>query len=230
MTSYIVATTKPWNRAAFHTTLRHLPGKWALAMDREELDTALLRYPKPRYIFFPHWNWNIPVRLLEKIECVAFHATALPFGRGGSPIQNLIQRGYYQTALTAFKVVGELDGGPIYLQRHLSLDGGGEEIYLRMAALTANMIEDIVTIQDRWEPYGQIGKPVVFKRRTPKESRITFQDSFAGLHDHIRMLDADGYPPAFFIRGVFRYTFRNPVLRQGRLEALVEITLEPTDD
>ena len=41
--------------------------------------------------------------------------TDLPFGRGGSPLQNLIVRGYKETMLSAIKCVGEVDAGPIYI-------------------------------------------------------------------------------------------------------------------
>ena len=45
--------------------------------------------------------------------------TDLPFGRGGSPLQNLIERGIKQTKISAIKCVKELDGGDIYLKRDL---------------------------------------------------------------------------------------------------------------
>ncbi len=47
-------------------------------------------------------------------NCVVFHMTDLPFGRGGSPLQNLISRGIYKTKISAIKVVKEIDAGPIY--------------------------------------------------------------------------------------------------------------------
>ena len=55
--------------------------------------------------------------------------TDLPYGRGGSPLQNLIMMGKRNTKLTAFKCVKKLDSGPIYLKKKLSLDGNLEEIF-----------------------------------------------------------------------------------------------------
>ena len=46
--------------------------------------------------------------------------TDLPFGRGGSPLQNLIVRGYKSTKLTAIKVQSGIDTGDIYLKKPFS--------------------------------------------------------------------------------------------------------------
>jgi methionyl-tRNA formyltransferase len=43
--------------------------------------------------------------------------TDLPFGRGGSPLQNLISRKIYNTKLSAIRVVKELDAGPVFLKK-----------------------------------------------------------------------------------------------------------------
>ncbi len=62
--------------------------------DPKDLEVSKLLEFSPRYIFFPHWSWIIPKEIYEKFECVIFHMTDLPFGRGGSPLQNLIVRGH----------------------------------------------------------------------------------------------------------------------------------------
>jgi methionyl-tRNA formyltransferase len=68
----------------------------------------------PRYVFFAHWSWKIPRAVYEAHECVIFHMTDVPFGRGGSPLQNLISRGIYETKLSALRCVEEMDAGPVY--------------------------------------------------------------------------------------------------------------------
>jgi len=54
--------------------------------------------------------------------------TYMPYGRGGSPLQNLIVRGYRHTKLTALRMVEEFDAGPVYLKEDLCLEGNAEEI------------------------------------------------------------------------------------------------------
>src|SRR3989344_2525543 len=101
MVNYLVATIKPWNINVFKQKIRHFPGKWFLITDPKKLTTGLIQRIKPRYIFFPHWSWLVPKEILELAECVCFHETDLPYGRGGSPIQNLIARGHKKTMVCA---------------------------------------------------------------------------------------------------------------------------------
>jgi len=49
--------------------------------------------------------------------------TDLPFGRGGSPLQNLIVRGFTHTKLSALRVEKGLDTGDIYLKEDLEQYG-----------------------------------------------------------------------------------------------------------
>ena len=48
--------------------------------------------------------------------------TDLPYGRGGSPLQNLIVRGHKETKISAIKVVKELDAGPVLSSLELMLN------------------------------------------------------------------------------------------------------------
>jgi len=148
--------------------------------------------------------------------------TDVPFGRGGSPLQNLIVRGHRETVLTALRMGREFDAGPVYLKRALSLEGRAEEIYLRAGRLSAKMIEHM--IQGEPKPMPQQGKPVNFRRRRPEESEIRTASSLEDLHDFIRMLDAEGYPRAFMQYLGFRFEFSRPALYDGRVVADVKIT------
>lgn len=223
MTNYIVATTKPWNVRAFAHHSIGLPGSWTLVQDPAALTSELLDRLQPRYVFFPHWSWTVGPAILERAECVCFHAADVPYGRGGSPIQNLIARGHRDTMLTALRMVGELDAGPVYLKRSLSLAGRGQEIFERMADLVWEMISNIV--RGELNPSPQQGQVVVFPRRRPEESGLPTDVSLAGLYDHIRMLDVATYPRAFLQHGDFRLEFSHAALQDGRINARVTIRL-----
>ena len=45
--------------------------------------------------------------------------TDLPFGKGGSPLQNLIMRGYKHSKLSSIKCAEKIDSGPIYLKKNI---------------------------------------------------------------------------------------------------------------
>jgi methionyl-tRNA formyltransferase len=121
--------------------------------------------------------------------------TDLPFGRGGSPLQNLIARGIYKTKVSALKCSKELDAGPIYLKKDLLLRGSAHEILEKCSKVIFSMIQEIII--QKPEPKEQTGEVTVFKRRTPAESNLESLEDMIKIYDYIRMLDAEGYPPAF---------------------------------
>jgi len=224
MKSYLVAATKTWHRRAFQKHAPSLPGHWHLVDRPEALTRSLVEEIAPRYIFFAHWSWTVPQDILALADCVCFHASDVPYGRGGSPIQNLIVRGHRDTKLTALRMVEELDAGPVYLKRDLSLEGRAQDIFERMADLTWGMIASLVEHEPHPEP--QNGDATVFKRRTPDQSVLPGAGPLNRLYDHIRMLDADGYPHAFLEHGEFRLDFTEASLDEGKLTARVTLTKE----
>jgi methionyl-tRNA formyltransferase len=190
--------------------------------DREALTIAALRAIGPRYVFFPHWSWKIPVEIFQHFECIIFHMTDVPFGRGGSPLQNLIVRGIQHTKLTALRCMEEMDAGDVYLKCDLSLNGTAEEILRRASDLTGEMIK--VILANNPVPTPQTGEVTLFKRRMPRDGDIAPLPDLGHIYDHIRMLDADGYPRAFVEMGDFRLEFSDAELKPDAVDATVRIT------
>jgi methionyl-tRNA formyltransferase len=220
--TYLVLGCKPWNRRLFDESLSKLPGRWKYVDSPATFALDFVKELSPRYIFFLHWSWKVPAQIVNQFECVCFHMTDVPFGRGGSPLQNLIVRGHRETRLTALRMTEEFDAGPVYLKTPLSLAGGAEEIYLRAGRLSAKMIEEIVG--EEMKPVAQKGEAVNFKRRVPAESEVRNPASLEQLYDFIRMLDADGYPHAFLNYSGMRFEFTRAALYDGRIMADVKIT------
>ena len=153
--------------------------------------------------------------------------TDLPFGRGGSPLQNLIIRGFTKTKLTAFRISEEMDAGPIIIKKDLELSGRAEEIYTRSALLACEMIKEI--LEKGFSDKNQIGDPVYFERRKPSDSEITNFDTITELYNHLRMLDAPTYPNAFFRLGRFKFEFSQVIQNNESIQALVHISEEMLD-
>jgi methionyl-tRNA formyltransferase len=220
---YAVASPHARN-ATLHTRLMaRLDLSFLQISDPRELTTDHLRENAVTTIFFPHWSWHIPRAIHEHFECVIFHMTDVPFGRGGSPVQNLIARGYTATKISAIRCVEEVDAGPVYLKRDLALCGTAEEILLRADGVIESMIVDI--IEQRPLPEAQIGQVTQFPRRKPEEGNIEHCPNLNAVHDLIRMLDGDGYPPAFIEAGLFRLEFSRSSVRSDGLLADVRIRM-----
>lgn len=223
MTAYVVAGRTPWNRETFDRHLRGLDGDWTFVATTDELAAAL--DASPRFVFFLHWSDLVPAAVTARYECVCFHMTELPYGRGGSPLQNLIVRGHDNTVVTAFRMVDELDAGPVYGTRPLSLDGSAQEIYVRAGQVSAELAAWIAAEEP--SPTLQHGDVVSFRRRTPDQSEVPPDADLDAIYNHVRMLDADGYPHAFFDHGGLRYAFRNASRAGAQVEATVVITPIP---
>lgn len=193
--------------------------------DREALSRAALDPMAPSYVFFPHWSWRIPADIHTRFSCVVFHMTDVPYGRGGSPLQNLIVRGHRETMLSALHCVEEVDAGPVYLKRPLSLVGTAEEILRRAAAVIEEMIVEIV--ETRPVPVTQVGPVVTFERRTPADGDLAPLTEVEQAYDHIRMLDGEGYPSAFLLTPSLRFEFRDARRDQDFVDARVRIWKRP---
>lgn len=218
VSNYVVASSKSWHGKAFEKIRKQVPGNWVYVSTQNELDEAV-RSISPRYIFFLHWNWMVPKEIFERHESVCFHMTDVPYGRGGSPLQNLIEAGHTETKVTALRMVGEMDAGPVYAKRPMSLDGRAEDIYLRAGDLCWEMIRWIIA--ETPVPKPQQGDVTKFIRRKPEQSKLPEQSDLEDLYNHIRMLDAPTYPLAFVEHGDFRLEFSHAKLMGSELVANV---------
>ncbi len=220
--TYVVATSYKLHRHMKERLETRLDEKFVLIESRSQLNHAFLRENEPELVFLPHWSYRIPEAVYNNYECIVFHMTDVPFGRGGTPLQNLITRGIYKTQMSALRCEEAIDSGPVYMKSPLCLHGTAEEIFIRASKVIEDMIAYIVI--NRPEPVSQTGDPVVFPRRRPEESDISTLSSIQQMFDFIRMLDAENYPAAFMEVGKFRFEFSRASLKQGgRIDADVKI-------
>ncbi len=201
METIVIATIKSWNIAAAREFARKYRSKYSVVVITEphELTAQALHKLAPKFIFFPHWSWIIPEEIHSQFPCVVFHMTDLPSGRGGSPLQNLLSRGMYTTKISALRVDGGLDTGPIYCKRSLSLRTGSADTLFKRASriIFSSMIPAI--LEKALTPQPQTGAVTAYKRRKPAESNLLQADrsTVSQYYDFIRMLDGEGYPPAY---------------------------------
>lgn len=221
---YLVATTKPWNLEQYARFVAGRAGEWNLVDDPAALTPALIERIKPRYVFFPHWSWKVPPEVFAAAECILFHMTDLPHGRGGSPLQNLIASGVTQTMVSAVRMTADIDAGPIYLKQPLSLEGPAADIFRRLSVIVFDMIGNIVASNP--QPVPQTGMPTYFKRRTPEQSVLPDAATPRDIYDHIRMLDVDTYPRAFLDLGRWRLEFSEAALGPDEVTAKVVIRVK----
>ncbi len=221
---YVLLASRPWFAGIVKSLEQATGCTFHFIQCKEELANLDLLALQPRYIFVPHWSWVIPEDIWSQYETVIFHMTDLPFGRGGSPLQNIILQNMEETKITALRCEKEIDAGPIYLKKSLSLHGSAQEIFERTVPIVEEMILHIIKHEPT--PVIQSGKPTYFKRRTPLESNIENLNDIKKIYDYIRMLDAKGYPHAFLEHEDLHLEFTEACLEDGKIIAKVNITLK----
>ena len=219
----LLLSSRPWNSALADRLSRRLDRRVESITAPSQLMPKAVAAIDPQWIFVPHWSHLIPESIWDAWPTVISHMTDLPYGRGGSPLQNLIQRGHSSTMLTALRCGAGLDAGDIYLKQALRLHGSAEEIFLRADSLIEQMIERIVLEEPVAMP--QQGEPVLFSRRSPAQSNLAScpEGDLSAWYDQIRMLDADGYPHAFVEIHGMRLELRRVCQRSDGLHADVRI-------
>ena len=227
MENIVIVTIKEWNISNYFQLKKNFEDKFKfkLITNKDDLSQKNIERLNPKYIFFPHWSWIISKELYTKYECIVFHMTDLPYGRGGSPFQNLITREVYNTKISALKVTDGLDTGDIYIKEDLDISlGSAEENFIKMSNIIFNnIIPKFLTSKLIAKP--QDGDIVTFKRKQPKESSIDVSESLtlSKLYDFIRMLDAEGYPKAFIELKNLKIEFSEVNMKSNKLTGRFEV-------
>ena len=215
--NFLIITKKKWDSNNFKKFNKNI-----FILDK--LSLTKIKKINPKIVFFIHWSQFIKKSIFKKYLCIQFHSSALPKGRGGSPIQNQIMLNVKKTKISAFKVSEKLDSGPICLQTNLSLKGSAEDIFKRMETKSILMIKKIIKTK-KLKFKKQTGKPSFFKRRKPLESKLDAYKTTTinKLYDFLRMLDAPDYPKAFIKLNKFKFIFNDIKMNQHKINAKVEI-------
>jgi methionyl-tRNA formyltransferase len=167
-------------------------------------------------LFILSWPEIIPSEFLRlNSHSVVVHSSALPEGRGWSPLTWEILKGRKTFTNTLFEAVAPADAGPIYLQNTFALEGHellpeahlvqGASInalclgFLKLLELEQRSTNKLAGLHQKHE------NATFYSRRKPSDSRIDPDRSLAEQFDLLRTVDNEDYPAFFDLRG-HRYT------------------------
>ncbi len=145
-------------------------------------------------VFFYGWSWLISNKVIDNFLCICLHPSKLPLFRGGSPIQNQILRGVYDSAVTVFRMNKKIDRGPIFIQKKLSLKGDINDILLNISKIGTKITFNLLNKLNKKKLifFKQKGKASFYKRRTEKDNQKNLNDlkkiTYRQLHDYLRSL------------------------------------------
>jgi methionyl-tRNA formyltransferase len=140
---------------------------------------------------------------------IVVHESALPQGRGWSPLTWQILEGKNSIPITLFEAEEELDSGMIYLQDQIQLEGHEliDEIRALQAEKTIELCLRFVDAYPDLSGSEQKGQSSYYSRRTHADSEVNVDRTIEQLFDQFRVADNEKYPVFFCHRG-FRYVLR----------------------
>lgn len=142
---------------------------------KEELDVEKIQ---PDVIFFLGWSWMVPESITEKYLCICLHPSPLPKYRGGSPIQNQIIAGETTSAVTLFRMNQRLDGGEIYFQEEISLEGYLDDILDRIIEVGIKGVKAVIEGLSTGSLIGIVqeeNEATFCKRRKPSDGVLSIE-------------------------------------------------------
>ena len=213
MKKILIACSKNWFLNSKHFIKFNKNKKIFIIKEKKKLNLKNLNKINPKFIFFPHWSYKVNKSILKMFDCICFHTAPLPYGRGGSPIQNLILKKFKTVPVCALKMTNDIDAGPIYLRENISLSGNLDEIFNRVSVKIIKMIK--LLIKKKIKPKKQMGKIFNFKRLKKSNSKIRKNEKINEIYDKIRMLSSYGYPHAYLIKDNLKVYFTKPKFQKN---------------
>jgi methionyl-tRNA formyltransferase len=134
------------------------------------------------------------------------HESALPAGRGWSPLTWQILEGKNTIPITLFEAEEALDSGKIYLQGIMKFIGDElvDELRLVQGEATISLCRrfiqeypDVIKLAQN-----QVGSSSFYRRRTPEDSKLDPSKTIAGQFNLLRVADNSRYPAFFEFMGI----------------------------
>lgn len=134
---------------------------------------------------------------------LVIHGSALPKGRGWSPLSWQILEGKNIIPQTLFEADEKIDAGKIYMQEHLKFKGHELNSEMKDAQGKKNieMILKFLKKYPKIKGRAQKGHPTFYKKRGPKDSELNIKKSLKELFPLLRVVDNERYPAFFQFAG-----------------------------
>jgi methionyl-tRNA formyltransferase len=191
-----------WKNAAIGGLARRLRQKHHRVVCLHKAEAV----PRGDLLFILGFFKIVPAAVLERNKTnIVVHESALPKGRGWSPVSWRVLEGAREIPLTLFEAVEEVDAGRIYLRAKVKLNG-----HELLAEIRRNVADAMLRLCGKFvaawpsilaRGVEQKGRPSYYRRRTPDDTRLDPNRSIAAQFNLLRTADNDDYPAFFDHRG-----------------------------
>lgn len=141
------------------------------------------------------------------------HASALPKGKGWSPVTWQVLEGATEIPVTLFEAADAVDAGDVYAAETIHLDGHElvDELREKQASATFRLALQFVDASPPRIGRRQEGESTYHPRRHPPDSELDPNKSIVDLFNLLRVVDNERYPAFFKHRG---HTYRLEIHKQ----------------
>jgi len=220
----LIVTIKKWNLSNYEKFKQKHQNHLSLYLisKKEKLNKDILFKINPDFIFFVHWSTKVSDQIINNFNCYNFHMTDLPFGRGGSPLQNLLLRDIESTKISLIKMNNKLDQGDIVYKEKFNLKGSAKEIYSSLSIRSFKIIEKILK-KKKLKFLKQKGFIKNFKRIKNNSIVIKENLELRNIYNQIRMRDAETYEQTFIKIGKFKIYLKDAKIKSKIVSGKFEI-------
>ncbi|PIT86551.1 MAG: methionyl-tRNA formyltransferase [Candidatus Magasanikbacteria bacterium CG10_big_fil_rev_8_21_14_0_10_43_6] len=140
---------------------------------------------------------------------LVIHESALPAGKGWSPLTWQILAGENAIPVTLFEAQASVDSGDIYAQTILQFEGHelNEELKHAQGEATMRLVHMFVDMYPNISPTAQQGTESFYEKRTPKDSELDINKTIQEQFNLLRVVDNERYP-AYFMHMGKKYILR----------------------
>tara|TARA_Y100001970_G_scaffold280408_1_gene389350 strand:- start:2801 stop:3460 length:660 start_codon:yes stop_codon:yes gene_type:complete len=155
--------------------------------------------------FFLSFQEIVQKEILSKNKNnLVVHQSALPKGKGMSPLSWQILEGKNSIPITLFEAVTELDAGNIYIQKNVKFKGTEllNELRKLQAKYTFELCDEFIDNYPEIlkKAKSQTGKSSFYKKRTPLDSELDINKSILDQIDLLRIVDNRRFPAYFYYK------------------------------
>jgi len=157
-------------------------------------------------VFFLGCGQIVPTEILKRNQHnLVVHESALPKGRGWSPLTWQILNGDNEIQIVLFEAEESIDSGMIYLQNTMKFTGRElvDDLRKIQAKFTFNMCRKFIADYPDIVNKGRVqsGDATYFARRTPQDSRLDPDRTIREQFNVLRVVDNEHYPAFFELSG-----------------------------
>ena len=159
---------------------------------------------KPDLIIIMGYGIILPKSILQipLLGCFNIHISLLPRWRGAAPIEHTLINGDKITGVTIFKLVEEMDAGPIIAQENFLIDNNINKTDLtkKLNLIGVKLLNSILPeiFNNKLKFKNQNIKKITYAKKISTEMRkINFEENVINIHNKIRAFSPN--PGAWFL-------------------------------